>query len=221
MTTPDMPQALTPWVFGVDPVAGQRRFTELTRQLASLVVTVENDSAELDELNDMLQAACERMQSLVPSSPAARVGACTEGRVYIDHGRGIGDYNPMFPAYTVTEVSEERARGTVNFPLCYEGPPNSCHGGFLTVFVDCVVQHHNCQIGLSGKTRGINIRFRRLVPLLTDLDFEIERTVEESSVTSVVRLTLDGELLCEATTPAVAADRTKLPPWSPREPAGE
>ena len=58
-------------------------------------------------------------------------------------------------------------RGTVEFPVCYEGPPGIVHGGFLAVFFDCVLQQLNCDLGLAGKTAELSLRFRRPTPLLT------------------------------------------------------
>ena len=92
----------------------------------------------------------------MPADPTPRVGdaASGDGRVYLDHAFDIGAYNPCVPEYTI-EVEGDRAQGTVTFPIAYEGPPGLVHGGFLAVFFDCVVQHHNCELGLAGKTTSL------------------------------------------------------------------
>ena len=88
--------------------------------------------------------------------------------MYLDHARDVGAYNPCFPEYELT-VDGRRATGTVTFPIAYEGPPGVVHGGFLALFFDCVVQHHNCDVGVAGKTTSLAIRYRRPTPLLTPL----------------------------------------------------
>ena len=71
-------------------------------------------------------------------------------RVYVDHSRDVGNFNPCFPVYV--SCADDRGEGSVEFPLLYEGPPGIVHGGFLAVFFDCVLQQLNCDLGLAGKT---------------------------------------------------------------------
>ena len=87
----------------------------------------------------------------------------------------IGAYNPCFPEYRFDRLDADKATGRVNFPLAYEGPPGLVHGGFLGVFFDCVIQHHNCVTGLSGKTRSLVVTFRRPTPVLTDSELNRPR----------------------------------------------
>jgi hypothetical protein len=62
---------------------------------------------------------------------------------------------------------------------------------------------------LSGKTRSLNVTFRRPTPILTELVFDITRTQEDRGVTSTARLLLDDEVLCigEATTLALSPEQ--------------
>jgi hypothetical protein len=104
----------------------------------------------------------------------------------------------------------------VSFPIAYEGPPGHVHGGFLAVFFDCVIQHHNCEYGVAGKTTALNVEYRRPTPLHKLLQFEIERSSDSRRITSVANLQLDGNIVCRATMEAVAGDRAQLPEVSPR-----
>ncbi|XVQ14562.1 hypothetical protein ACQP1W_19140 [Spirillospora sp. CA-255316] len=209
---------MEPWVFGERALPEQERFAEEVRALCSVVLSLERADPLLDEVTRALGEARRRLEERVPSGPGPRVGALAggDGRVYLDHGRDVGAFNPMFPTYRIGVEGPERATGTVRFPICYEGPPGCVHGGFLAVFADCVVQHHNCAVGLTGKTRGIELRYRRPVPVSAELDFTIDRTVEDGTVTSRVRLMSDGETLCLASTGAVRGDRANLPAVSAR-----
>ena len=103
---------------------------------------------------------------------------------------------PVLSRVPVRSPDAEKAAGAVCFPLVYEGPPGLVHGGFLGVFFDCVIQHHNCVTGLSGKTRSLLVTFGRPTPVLTELRFDIARSQVERGIASTARLLLDDEVLC-------------------------
>jgi hypothetical protein len=146
----------------------------------------------------------------VPPDSAPRIGdGDGTRRVYLDHATDIGAFNPCFPEYRFGHLDGEMASGQVTFPLVYEGPPGLVHGGFLAVFFDSVVQHQNCVAGLSGKTRSLQVTFRRPTPVLTELRFEVSRSRVERAITSTARLLLDEEVLCvgEVITLALPPDK--------------
>lgn len=205
------------WSFGVEPLAQCRELASLLRSVTGLVLSLEAPHAALERLLAALRAAEAELRRVVPGSLAPRVGAHVEsdGRAYIDHSRDIGAYNPCFPEYEL-RVEGDRASGTVTFPIAYEGPPGIVHGGFLAVFFDSVIQHHNCDVGVAGKTTSLTVNYKRPTPLLTALDFELERAVDERRITSAGRLLAGGVVLCEAQMSAVAGSLDKLPAVSPR-----
>jgi len=182
-----------------------------------LAMALESEETLVDDITSTLAEAEGRLDSLSPASLTPRVGqlASSDGRVYLDHSRDIGAYNPCFPVYVIT-VDGDRASGNVEFPLVYEGPPGVVHGGFLAVFFDSVIQHHNCDVGVAGKTTSLSLRYLRPTPLLSVLDFTIDRSVESDRITSAARLVSGGVVLCEAQMTAVASDRSNLPEVSPR-----
>jgi hypothetical protein len=92
------------------------------------------------------------------------------------------------------------------------------HGGVLATFFDCVIQHHNCDVGVAGKTASLLVTYRRPTPLAVPLTFGIERTTDDRRITSDVRLDVGDETLCSARMEAVAGDRNRLPDVSPRRP---
>jgi acyl-coenzyme A thioesterase PaaI-like protein len=207
------------WTFGVEPLAQTVAAADLLRRVTGLVLAMERDDPAVDRLIATLEQAERDLATVAPTDPAPRVGAHagSDGRVYLDHSRDIGDYNPCFPQYDIT-VDRDRAWGTVTFPTPYEGPPGIVHGGFVALLFDCVVQHHNCDLGVAGKTTSLALRFRRPTPLLTDLRFEVTRTVEGGRITSTAELMHDGTLLAQAEMAAVAGDRANLPEVSARRP---
>lgn len=205
------------WDFGVEPLPQATAVAPLLRRVTSLVLALEDEAPEVDRLIDDLRRAEAALAPLAPPSAAPRVGAAAggDGRAYVDHAGDVGAYNPCFPEYDLV-VEGDRATGTVEFPIAYEGPPGIVHGGFLALFVDCVVQHHNCDLGQAGRTTAMALRYRRPAPLLTPLAVTVERSVDDGRIRSTARLAAGDRLLCEAEVEAIAADRATLPEVSPR-----
>jgi hypothetical protein len=212
---------MTRWSFGVEPLPESLEVASLLRTVTGLVLSLESPSPALERLAAALRSAEAELGKLVPADPAPRIGAqaAADARVYIDHSGDIGAYNPCFPTYQI-RIDGNRASGTVSFPIVYEGPPGIVHGGFLAVFFDSIVQHHNCELGLAGKTTSLTLTYRRPTPLVTELAFEVERSVDERRITSLARLMAGGSVLCEAQVSAVAGNRAVLPDVSPRRAEG-
>lgn len=205
------------WTFGVEPLTQTQEAATLLRRVAGLVVAMEGNDEDVARLIADLRSAHESLEELAPGDMAPRVGVDVpaERRVYLDHSRDIGAYNPAFPVYSI-EVNGSRATGSVTFPLAYEGPPGIVHGGVLATFFDCVIQHHNCDVGVAGKTTSLLVEYHRPTPLFEQLVFEIDREVDDSRITSRARLLRGEKALCSATMQAVAGDRARLAPVSPR-----
>lgn len=205
------------WTFGVEPLPQSLTVASLVRSVTGLVLSLEAPHAAVERLIAALRSAETELRRLVPASPTPRVGpaARLDGRVYLDHARDIGSFNPCFPTYEI-RVDGDRASGTVTFPIAYEGPPGVVHGGFLAVFFDSIVQHHNCELGVAGRTTSLAVTYRRPTPLLRELHFEVERSVEDRRITSAARLLADGVVLCDAQVSAIAGNRAQLPEVSAR-----
>jgi len=208
----------TPWIFGNQPLPQTFALAPILRRLTGLALSLEHDEEGLAQIIEYLASGEQHLNNQAPADPTPRIGPeeRPDRRVYLDHGRDIGSFNPCFPEYEI-QVERESATGSVSFPLAYEGPPGCVHGGFLAVFFDCVIQHHNCDFGVAGKTTALSVEYRRPTPLLRSLQFGIERTSDGSRVTSVADLQLDGKILCQATMEAVAGDRSRLPEVSARQ----
>jgi hypothetical protein len=210
-------EAAPPWRFGVEPLGQTSILASLMRTVAGLAISMEHETPALGRLIEDLRAAERALSEQAPSDPAPRLGrrATSGQRVYLDHSKDIGSYNPCFPEYTI-KVRGDRATGTVAFPLAYEGPPGMVHGGFLAVFFDCVIQDQNCELGQTGKTASLRVSYHRPTPLLKALEFEIDRSSAGRRIRSDARLLLDGVTLCTATMDAALGDRAALPAVWPR-----
>ena len=196
--------------FGEQPLAQTVAAAGALRRIANQLLSLEHPHPAVDEMLDRLGEWEKKLAGAVAPDPTPRIGEGADSqRVYLSHAFDIGAFNPCFPEYTFDRIDAETAQGRVTFPVVYEGPPGLVHGGFLAVFFDCVIQHQNCATELSGKTRSLNLTFRRPTPIVTELRFDIDRVQVDRGVTSTARLSLDGEVLCigEATTLALSPDK--------------
>jgi len=198
--------------FGEAPLAQTVAAAGAIRRLSSLLLSLEQEHPTVDAIVAQIGDWERELSAAVPPDSAPRIGADEDGsrRVYLDHATDIGAFNPCFPEYRFEHLDAETASGRVTFPLVYEGPPGLVHGGFLAVFFDCVMQHQNCLAGLSGKTRSLNVKFRRPTPVLTELRFDIARSQGERGITSTARLLLDDEVLCIGEVETLALPPDKL-----------
>ena len=201
------------WTFGVEPLPQTVRAAARLRRVTSLVLSLEHPDPHLDKLIDALDEA-ERTLS-PPADLSPRVGDRVDGRVYLDHSRHIGRFNPCVPEYEIV-VDGDHAAGAVTFPVAYEGPPGIVHGGFLALFFDAAIQHHNCDVGVAGKTTALAVRYRRPAPVRTELRFTLARSVQAARICSTARLSSGDVVLCEAQLDAVKGERARLPAVSPR-----
>lgn len=207
-------------MFGEAPLPEVVALAHEVRELLNVALALEHAPPELAALTEQLHAARTRMEPVGPADPTPRIGdtATDDQRVYVDHARDVGRYNPCFPEYTLW-CADDRAEGEVTFPLCYEGPPGIVHGGVLATFFDCVLQQLNCDLGVAGKTTALALRYRRPTPLGTRLRVVASRTVDGDRIHSEGQLLLGDDVVCTAEMSAIAGRRENLPPVSPRRPA--
>lgn len=208
------------WSFGEAPLDEAVRLAGALRDVIGMVLALEHPTPELHRLVGDVERARDALAAHQPPDLAPRLGpdAHDGQRVYLDHARDVGAFNPCVPEYELV-CADERGTGTVTFPLAYEGPPGIVHGGFLGLFFDCVFQQLNCDLGLSGRTSSMSVRYRRPTPVLTALDVAVWRTVDDRRIEGHATLEHGGEVLCEAEVRAAVGDRSRLPAVSPRRPA--
>ncbi len=197
--------------FGEQPLAQTVAAASALRHLTGQLLSLEHPHPTVDAMLVQIGAWQKELEGAVAPDATPRIGddGADAQRVYLSHAFDIGAFNPCFPTYEFDRIDADTAEGTVTFPVVYEGPPGLVHGGFLAVFFDCVIQHQNCATQLSGKTRSLNVKFRRPTPILTELRFDIAAERVDRGVTSTARLSLDDEVLCigEATTLALSPDK--------------
>jgi hypothetical protein len=200
--------------FGELPLAQTMAAAAAIRRLTGLLLSLEHDHPAVDTMLAQFAEWESELAGAVPPDSAPRLGSDDSGsrRIYLGHAFDIGSFNPCFPEYRFDHLDDENASGTVIFPLVFEGPPGLVHGGFLAVFFDCVIQHQNCAMALSGRTRSLSVTYRRPTPILTELRFDIARSELDGAITSTARLLLDDAVLCTGEFNASATSPDRLSP---------
>jgi hypothetical protein len=200
--------------YGEIPLAQTAAAAAAMRRLTGLLLSLEHHHPTVDAMLAQFAEWERDLADAVPPDSAPRLGTddSASRRVYLGHAFDIGAFNPCFPEYHFDHLDAEKASGTVTFPLVFEGPPGLVHGGFLAVFFDCVTQHQNCAVALSGRTRSLTVTFRRPTPVETELRFDIARSEIDGAITSTARLLLDRDVLCTGEFDASAITPDKLSP---------
>ena len=126
------PSPTSVWVFGNQPLPQTLALAPILRRLVERALSLEQEDEGLARFIEELLAMERTLVQRGPGDPTPRIGPDPrpDQRVYLDHGRDIGKYNPSFPEYEI-RVEGERASGTVSFPLIFEGPPGYCPRGVL------------------------------------------------------------------------------------------
>ena len=207
----------TPWEFGLAPLPQTAELASVLRRVAGLALALDGHDTAVEHVIRELRTTERLLLERIPPDTSPRLGAGATGRQrpYLDHARNIGRYDPCFPEYEIV-VDGTHAAGSVTFPLVFEGPPGLVHGGVLATFFDCVIQHHNCDVGVAGKTTTLLVEYRRPTPLNETLSFLVTRVASEHRIISNASILSAGKTLCTATMTAVAGDRRDLPEVGPR-----
>src|SRR5688572_6124316 len=101
-----------PWVFGEQPLAETSELATLLRDIAGHALALEQPTDTLRRLVHDLRDAEARLRADLPRDAGPRIGErlAADRRVYLDHSRNIGDYNPCFPTYQLS-CAADRAEG--------------------------------------------------------------------------------------------------------------
>lgn len=198
--------------FGADPLPRVVSASAAMRRVLDLMLSIEHDHPALDDMAARLGDWERALTPYAPRDREPRFGPEPDGerRLYVQRVFDVGTFNPCFPEYRFDRLDGDSASGEVTFTVAFEGPPGFVHGGFVGVFFDCVVQHHNCAGQPSGMTRSMTITYRRPVPLYADLRFDIARADTGGGVTSTARLLQDDTVLCVGEVKAVPIPPERL-----------
>ena len=120
---------MEPWSFGEAPLPEVVELADVLRELTSTVLSLERTSPELEQLARGVarlaaSAGGRRLRWIRHRAIGER--ATPDQRVYVDHSRDVGSYNPFFPDYEL-QVGGQRRRGEpCRSPCVTKARPGSC-----------------------------------------------------------------------------------------------
>jgi acyl-coenzyme A thioesterase PaaI-like protein len=183
------------------------RLVDLGRRVASLLERMLRAGGAGPELDAALEGAAaevERAEALLaPFERSTTPGLDPEARgagarPYYVRGSNVGPHNPVFPELHMrpgADVSTAR----VLLGVAHEGPPGCVHGGIVALLFDQLLGQHNQDAGIPGMTGTLEVRYRRPVPLYTELALEARTRLRSGrKVVSEGRMWARAELVAEA-----------------------
>ena len=109
-------------------------------------------------------------------------------------GRGNVLAMPMHYAF-----DGQTTRAWAEFSQAYEGPPGGVHGGYVAAAFDELLGVAQMVTGMAGFTGTLTVRYHRLTPLRTRIDYEAGPGERDGrKLTMWARATAGGELVAEA-----------------------
>ena len=138
------------------PLAQTMAAAGAMRRLSSLLLSLEHPHPTVDTMVEKFAEWERELSTAAPVDNAPRIGEVPTipGGGLLNHATDIGAYNPCFPEYRFDDLDADKATN-INSPWSTRGRQGWCTAAFWGVFFDCVIQHHNCVTGLSGKTRSL------------------------------------------------------------------
>jgi acyl-coenzyme A thioesterase PaaI-like protein len=123
----------------------------------------------------------------------------------------VGPLSPIAPPLVVA-FDGERLRGRGVLSATYAGPPGAVHGGIVAMVFDELLGAVNACLGLGAFTGTLSIRYERLTPIDTELEFEswVDRT-EGRKVFTVGTIRAGGEVTARAEGVFIRVDPGALP----------
>lgn len=194
MTTPDFPLQHPPWGTST-PLTwvtdGDPEYRDLVRELRGFlddVASARPEPAESAELATTLRAWRERLR-------ASRISEDQQvfGRRPDLPSRG----HTMLPDYVVHQVGDGTIRATVRFGRFYLGGGEAVHGGAIPLLFDELLGTlTNFGDQPSARTVNLDVNFRALTPLDTDLELNGRIERREGRKAYVSARLMFGDVLC-------------------------
>jgi acyl-coenzyme A thioesterase PaaI-like protein len=185
-----------------EQVAASRRAADAARRVVAGLTGTPVDAPTLDEVTAALEHVAavlepHQLRSRFEGTKGLRGGATADPRVWESHPL-LGPSHPFAPPMRV-ERHGERAVATATYTHVYEGPPGAVHGGVVAAAFDIVLGSTASIVQRPGLTGTLTVRYRKAMPLYTEIRFEgwIER-VDERKTLVAANAIAGGELIAEA-----------------------
>lgn len=157
---------------------------ELAAQLRGIVEALVVAEVEPEALSESV-ALARRLRDRLAGRRAPRWydGDANRGHesdgsrnAYRDQSPVRGELNPIAPPLRVEQAIRPDGtpvvRGRARLGLAYEGPPRGVHGGWVAALFDDLLGGAQGLTDTRGVTATLEIKYRQLTPIDTDLRFE-------------------------------------------------
>jgi hypothetical protein len=193
--------------------ATRHRIADHVRGIAEALVAVDVARADLDDVELAAAALRDRLEALPSLRIAGSLTAVAppDGAL-VERSPVSGRSNALAMPLNY-RFEGERTFASAVFSGAYEGPPGGVHGGYVAAALDEVLGVAQMASGAAGYTGSLTIRYHRITPLRTTIEYEASPAVREGrKITVTARSTAAGVLLSEAEGVFVTQDFLAPPP---------
>lgn len=163
---------------GAEELAAATRLADQIRALTQRIVSTDVDAVALDRAAGLVASATAELggKGRAHSEPSRLDAEMPSG--LRAHGLLVGVAHPMAPP-VVLSWEGDVAIGRLRFSRAYEGPRGFVHGGISALLLDEVTAKVRPLMRTGRVTRTLNLRYRRPVPVETDLVVRAELVSRE------------------------------------------
>ena len=174
---------------GIDPT--RAAFASLIDVVRSFQDTVAG-SAPPPEVSAAVQRELARMTALLEPHVAGE-----ERQLFNRVPEVVGEAQTLTPSLVIDESSADAVRGRVTFGRFHLGGGWAAHGGAIALMFDTLLGRLAVSSGRSrARTAYLNMDYRHITPLETELSFEGRFVREEGRKRFLVGTLSDGDVLC-------------------------
>ena len=152
----------------------KRRLAAAVRDLAALTATTDAPEEALADLAAGVEEVAARLREHPTRTFRDAFATCKteeDFAPFADRSVMTGRANPLSPPMKLS-MAGQKAMGSVNFGVSYEGIPRHVHGGIVASALDEALGFLAVNNGIGGLTAVLTVRFRAPTPLQTDLTIE-------------------------------------------------
>ncbi|MBK8731192.1 MAG: PaaI family thioesterase [Tetrasphaera sp.] len=178
---------------GVDAAVAATR-----RLIAALLHAGNSTAAELNPIAHQLNAIASYLEEHCPPVEDRLVDMWSDLEV-TRHDPASGPENAIAPPLEMSGNPDGSVSGVVTLGLPYQGPPGYVHGGISALLLDHAFGMANHWAGKAGMTGTLTMRYRRPVPLFTELEVRAKNVGGEGRKLFVEgTISIGGEVCIEA-----------------------
>jgi len=200
------------------PEDGPRRdalasLAEAVRRLSDAVATTAVGDADLHAAEADVRRATEILNRARDDDPYSglmmRAPEWTDPATILPLSPIVGAFSPVRPEVQMLLV-DGGVRGTARLERQYVGPPGYAHGGVGALIADQLVALVQVALGVQGVTRSLTVRYRRPLPLHTELALAADGVLDGDRVHATGAISVAGEVCLQIEAELAVRDPRRL-----------